>query len=318
MNIKKLSLDIFLRAAIPISLVLMLVGCDGGERSNVQPEIVARVNGEPVSRMAFKRMRASPTIQRRSSGEVATRASSPTGLDQLALQRLIQSRLLLQEARKRQLSVSESSVDEAVKSMREKFADLKQFGSWIQAQGLSEPELFASIRDDMLVRRVSELLTREVQVSEKEARQYYETHKSLWKIAGDVRLRMIAVSERKTVDAIVQLLKRGADFAQLARAYSLGQRAAAGGDVGWVDSESLTEPLRGIVVSLKAGQSFGPLQRGDDFLLVHLRDRRPPQIKKYSEVRADVERRALIEKRRVAIDTWLETRQAESVIETYL
>lgn len=318
MNIKILMRESICRVGLPIILLWILVACESGEQREVLPEIVAKVNGEPVSRVAFERMRASPALLRGTGTEVAAGETSPAALDQLALQRLIQSRLLLQEARKRRLLIGEAAVDEAVKLMREGFADLKQFGDWIQAQGLTEPELFASIRDDMLVKRVSELLTREVQVSEEEARQYYESHRALWKTAGDVHLRMIAVNERKTVDAIVQLLSRGADFARLARSYSMGQRAAQGGDVGWVDSNSLSEPLREIVQSLKAGQSYGPLQRGDDFLIVHLQERRPLQIRAFFEVRAEVVRRALVEKQKEAITAWLATRQVQSEIETYL
>lgn len=298
-----------------VYLTLSLVACDVDTPQSGMSDIVARVNGEPVTRVEFERMRANPALLGKQ--EAAHETTSQT-LEELALSRLIESRLLLQEARSRGFTVAEKSVDDAVKSMRNKFADLKQFGAWIQAQGLTEPELFQSVRDDMLVKRVTAALAGSVEISVDQVRQFYEENRSLWREPGDMRLRVIAVNSRTAAESIVSELRAGADFISLARRFSMGARAAEGGDVGWVDSMYLPSPLREVVTSLKTGQAYGPLQRGEDYLVVRVDERRPIQIRSFAEVQPLVEMQFLQAKQRAAIEAWLVKQQAQAEIEIIL
>ncbi|QKX18830.1 peptidyl-prolyl cis-trans isomerase [Microbulbifer sp. YPW1] len=315
-KISRLNRKFFL--GLSVLVVIAFAGCDRKEPRSATPEIVARVNGEPITWLAFERMRANPALVAESQRAATGSETSAQSLDLQALQRLIESRLLLQEAKSRQFTVAEKSVDHAVKSMRHKFADLKQFGIWMQAQGLTEPELFQSVRDDILVTQVTAALVQDIAVSEDEVKQFFEANRANWALPGDVRLRVIALNSRAAVDTIVQQLRQGADFIALAQRYSMGARSATGGDIGWVKAFQLPSPLREVVASLEAGQAYGPVQRGEDFLVVRLDERRPDQIRPFAEVQAEVKQQLLMARQRVAIASWLETQRAQSKIEIFL
>jgi parvulin-like peptidyl-prolyl isomerase len=303
-------------------LVLLVVGAmvafaPRAARS-AEPEVVARVNGEPVSRAELQRMLADPLTElqlQQEHGVRGVRGAESKDLERLALRMLVHRRLLLQEAARRNLAVTEAELDQAITSLRRRFKDLRDFGAWMNEQGLDDRSLFETLRAEMLATRIRAALVEGVRPAEEQVREYYETHKEELKTAGEVRLRIIAVKDKEAAEEILAELKKGGNFAGLARKRSLGMRAAQGGDTGWVAPQTLPSPLREAVGTLKAGDAVGPLQRDGDFLIVGLAGRRPERTKSLAEARSEIERRLLPAKQQEALQAWLAQQERKSKIE---
>ncbi|MFV8781962.1 SurA N-terminal domain-containing protein [Microbulbifer sp. SA54] len=299
-------------------IVMFNTACDSQNRAKPAADSIAEVNGDAISRKVFERMKANPALWEKFQSSVKHGKSGKLSLDEFAIDELINMQLFLQEAKTRSLKVDEREVDKAVIALRHQFNDLEQFGAWIQSQGLTEPELFDSLRADLLANKVKLQLEENVQVEEAVLRKFYEKNQQLWSEAGDVRLSLIAVSQRAIAQRLAQLLQSGEPFSELAKRYSQGSRAAQGGDVGWVNHQRLPAVMRGIVSSLDVGQVFGPIQRGSDFLLVKLEERRVMAAPEFHEVRQDVERIALQTARKNVVQAWLKERRARSTIVKHL
>jgi parvulin-like peptidyl-prolyl isomerase len=224
---------------------------------------------------------------------------------------------MLQEAARRNMTVTDEELDRGIASLRSRFEDLRGLGIWMKEQGLDDQTLFETIRAEMLVVRVSGALVADVRVTEEEIREYYEAHTQDLR-TEDVWIQVIAVKSRTEAEEIQKALAKREDFGRLARQRSVGLRAAQGGDVGWVDSAMLWPPMRDAVSTMKAGEAMGPLQRGEEFLIVRLHERRPGRTKTLDEARRDIERRLLAEKQQAAIQTWLAEQEKKSKIETFL
>lgn len=54
--------------------------------------------------------------------------------------------------------------------------------------------------------------------------------------------------------ALIEQLKTGADFKQLAREHSQGSSKASGGDIGWFNPQQMAKPFSDAVAALKPGQ----------------------------------------------------------------
>jgi parvulin-like peptidyl-prolyl isomerase len=238
-------------------------------------------------------------------------------LDRLALRRLINRRLLLQEAGLKGITVPEKELDKAIAALRRSFEDLGSFGVWMKQQDLDEQSLFGSVHADMLAARVSAALVEDVRVTAKQVQQYYESHKDDLK-ADDVRLQIIVVKDKVTAEKVLTALREGRDFASLARQMSIGRRAAKGGDTGWVSSETLWPPLQKFVGAMKAGEAGGSLQKGNEFLIVRLEARRPGRTKTLAEAGPQIEPRLLAAKRQEVVQDWLAAREKEAKIEVLL
>jgi len=285
---------------------------------SAEPEIVARVNGEPVTRGELQRMLADPRAQHQIKQELGGREPDAKEMNRLGLRMLIQQRLLLQEAGRRNITVTEQEIDQEVAALRRRFKDLEGFGAWMQKRGINDQSLFETVRSDLLTARARSALAEGVRLSEEEMRNYYETHSDELKADGDVRLRIIAAKDKTVAEEVLAELRKGKKFASLAKKRSSGARAAKGGDTGWIDPRTLPAPLRDAVATLKVGEIGGPLPKGEEFLIVGLVGRRPPRTKSPAEARSEIEKRLLAVKRQEAVQTWLTEQEKKSKIEVLL
>ena len=286
----------------------------GSPRSN--DGVAARVNGEPVTRKDLQRLLANPAERRRLLEAIGDETPENEVLDRLALQRLIDRRLILQEAARRKFSISEPDLDKAVTGLRRRFADLKDLGLWMKDQGLDDKSLFDTIRDEMLAARVAAALVEGVRVSDDQVRQYYEDHQEDLK-ADEVHLQLIVVKDEAAAADVLAALQRGEDFGELARKWSAGLRATRGGDTGWVYSATLWPPLRQAVAAMSPRQANGPLKKGDEFLVVRLHDRRPGRLMTLDEARPDIERRLAPARHQAAVAAWLSEQAKQAKIEMF-
>jgi len=285
---------------------------------SAEPEIVARVNGEPVTRGEMQRLLADPLVHRQLQWELGVRGQDRKAWERLAVQKLIHRQLILQEARRREVTVTREDLSQATTALRRHFKDLKSFGAYLQARGLDDQSLQEMLRNDILMTRVRDALVKEVRVTEKQVQEYYAGHKAELKTAEAVRLRVIAVQDKKAADEIMAAVRKGEDFARLAQERSKGSHAAQGGDMGWVSPRTLPSPLRETVGTLKAGETRGPLQSGTAFLLVRVEDRRPAQPMSLAEARPEIERRLLAAQQQEMLQAWATEQEKKAKIEVFL
>ena len=277
--------------------------------------VLARVNGEPVTQAEVHRLLLNPAARAELQQELGIRERDARALQRLAVDKLVAHRLLLQEARRRNFTVSNAEFDRALVKLRRRFDDLKQFGAWMDARGLNDRSLLDTIRQELLIIRATQVLFDGVTVSEDEVRAYYEAHKPALKTAGAVRLQMIAVHDEAAAEAIVQAAKGGADFGKLARESSLGLRAARGGDTEWVRRDGLPALLREALSAAKVGQIIGPLPASGGFRIVRLVAERPGITRSLAEVRPSIVARLLEDKRKTVFAAWRKEQEKLAKVE---
>src|SRR5919106_404072 len=197
-------------------------------------EVLARVNGEPVTRAQVQRMLADPLATRDLQREYGAQNVDSHALERLAVRQLIIRRLILDEATRRRITISEREVDQRMTEVRRRFADLQKFDAWLNGRGLDQTSFHEAIRTDMVMARFRAGLVAGVRIGEDQVQEYYEAHKSELNTNEEVRLRIIAVEGPAAVDEILTALRNGEAFDRLAQTRSRGFRAEQGGDIGWM------------------------------------------------------------------------------------
>ena len=295
--------------------VTAVVSVGPSEAGGAGPEIVARVNGEAVTRAELQRVQVDLVSLHKLQG--GRSGEEPVGeeLESLAIENLIRRHLLLQEADRRNIRVSEDEFDQALTELRQRFEDLESFGVWMKERGLDDRALMEAIRADVLAMRVRTALTEGVEVSREQVEDYYASHKEDLTIGEEVRLRIIVVKSAAAAREILEALREGKNFSRLARQRSLGKRAEQGGDTGWVNTGTLPPPLRKVVDSLQAGEASQPLQkRADEFLIIGLQERRPLRPQNLDESRPLIEQRLLAASRQNTVEKWLSEQEQQADI----
>ncbi|MBW0451059.1 peptidyl-prolyl cis-trans isomerase [bacterium M00.F.Ca.ET.228.01.1.1] len=105
----------------------------------------------------------------------------------------------------------------------------------------------------------------------------------------------IAVKDADTAQTVLTQLKKGTDFAQLAKQYSQGPGAAQGGALNWIsfrtpiqpgNTQNWPQPLAEALVKLpQGGVSSAPVQVGDAFWILRVDEKRPTQVPQYDQIK---------------------------------
>ncbi|MSO70445.1 MAG: peptidylprolyl isomerase [Alphaproteobacteria bacterium] len=92
----------------------------------------------------------------------------------------------------------------------------------------------------------------------------------------EVRARHILVKTEAEAVKIIGELKKGADFADMARLYSTDGAAAAGGDLGYFRNDEMIEVFANAAFAMRKGETgVAPVQTEFGFHVIKVEDRRP-------------------------------------------
>ena len=293
--------------------------------------VVAQVNGHPISERELKRMLADPTMQRRAARRDLQRRQTAAGgsasqvepeqerneLERTALRRLILVRLLLEEAARLELKVTDEELAKSKEAVRRGFEDPSSFAQWRKALDVEDDESLAdALRTELLVERVSALLTKTVTLRAGEVESYYEANRTKFSVPVTVHLLTINAGDQKSADEILRAVKKsGADFEAVAAKQSKDFSSATAAPARWIPTDKLPKEMQAAVAKLKPGQIGGPVQSDSGLLIVKLVDRKPARVRELEEVRPAIERSLLRAKQGEAIRSWLATREASAKVE---
>ena len=110
--------------------------------------------------------------------------------------------------------------------------------------------------------------------------------------ANDVDLAQAKIEAANLVKEINERLGSGEDFAELAKIYSHGDRAEAGGLWKPVHPPSLAEPydvVEKTAISLKTGEISAPIETGGHIFIVKLESRQSSGYEPFEKVQREVE-----------------------------
>ena len=118
----------------------------------------------------------------------------------------------------------------------------------------------------------------------------------------EYKLSQIVVASEKEALEILDRLKCGAVFGNLAREKSLDlESALMEGVVGWVPPSQLASPIDQLVAALSVGQMSRPIQTQQGWLIVKVDDIKFLPAKSFEEMRQEISQRILRDRRREAV-----------------
>ena len=176
------------------------------------------------------------------------------------LDRLIDLTLLAKEGRERDLQE-----DETVRAMVTDFED-------------------QAIREILLQRHLAEALTDDA------VEQRYAERVEGFEPVPEVRARHILVEDKAEAEAIIEELKAGADFEELAQSRSTGPSGPEGGDLGYFVAEQMVPEFAEAAFALEPGAiTEEPVQTQFGWHVIKVEDRRDRQPPSLEEIRPEIE-----------------------------
>ena len=143
------------------------------------------------------------------------------------------------------------------------------------------------MRNEMLINRVRvDQVDRRISVADQEIDYFLTTMEHQGQVGEEYRVGHIllaasgdtaAEASEARVEALLQQLRDGADFGQLARENSVAASAQDGGDLGWRKLPDLPALFSEKVRRLEVGEVNGPIRIDDDLHIIKLLEKRASQ-----------------------------------------
>lgn len=214
-----------------------------------------------------------------------------------ALNDLIEFELLYKEAKRRGIKVKDSTVDDVIEENVKKFGSKKKFKSVLKKQGLTLDEFKERVRKYHMVITLLNNIYRDAEYKEDELKEYYEKNKQRFRRPESLRLYHILIKvdstateeewgkKKKYAEEILEKIKSGGDFGEVAYNYSEDPYRFKSGDLGFVHKGQLEPGIEEVAFSLKEGEMSGVLKSIYGFHILKAGEKRPETMMSFDEVK---------------------------------
>lgn len=145
-------------------------------------------------------------------------------------------------------------------------------------------------------------LAKSPQVSEDDLQAYYKSHINEFKPPEEIKARHIVVKTEAQANKILDELKAGKDFAELAKKHSMDPAAANGGILllpdgrEWLPKGSFEKSFEHILFKIPKSEIGGPVKTQFGWHILKVDDRRQPETPSFVQVRSMIRNRLQDEK----------------------
>ena len=316
-----------MRFVLPL---LVCLGAIASAEVRVVEEIVAKVNGDIITRGELERQRRALEMELKQQGVTGPK------MDELLKQReqdvlrdQIDQLLLVQRARDINVTVDPEVTKRLAEiQVQSKIADPDKFQAWVREQaGMAYEDFRDHMKKQMLTQRVIGMeVTSRIAIPEAEKRQYYEEHKEEFVRQEEVYLREILVStegkdeagiaaaEKKAKDLVARA-RRGEKFYELARDHSDAATAKNFGELGWWEKKDLNQEIAKIVFSEKKNYVTDPIKVPNGFIILKVEDRHEAGQASYEEVENEIMEKLAMPKMQPAVREFLTKLRHDAFLE---
>jgi peptidyl-prolyl cis-trans isomerase SurA len=311
----------------------------------VVEEIIARVNNEIITRSEYARSRdqLKQEIQQQAPSN-SDRAFAEKQRD--VLRDLIDQQLLLQKGK--DLGVTGDTelikrLDEMRKQMKlESMEDLEKAA---QAQGISYEEFKQNTRNQIITQRViGQEVGSHLPLNKDDVKKFYDEHQADMQQPEQIRLSEIlvapkaatppaadvsstppaptqaetdaqlAAAQAKAQDLLEQI-RKGASFEDLAKKQSDGPSAAQGGDLSYFKRGTLAKELEDRVFALKAGETTDVIRTKQGFVILKVTEHQMAGVPTLKEVEPRIQDALYMQKLQPALRGYLSKLREEAFID---
>lgn len=289
--------------AIAITFILIfLAGCS---------KPVATVNGRDITEKEYLM-------------ELKDRMLNPwsNGLDELTIKNLtidslIDRYLILEEASKRGISVTDKEVEERFRKFRTSFMTDGDYERFLSERKINDRDVRKRLRVQMIVEKFTHSLADILSVSLDDVEKEYKIRRPVKK-PMTVKLSMIEVINKDKADEIMKDIK----LKTFDRVVSKLSELKNAKDItylkpGWVSIDIFTPEVMEMLKNAGSGVIIGPVKKDETWYIMKVHERRPPQYKTFDEAKEEILFELIHKKRLTLLDEFIKKRREESKIIIY-
>ena len=263
------------------------------------PDVVARVNGEAVTKTDFDR--AVQNLEARAGGPIP--AEQRDQVLRGVLDQIIGYTVLVQEGRARNVTVPDADVDARIGQIRGQFPSEEEFTKMLGERKLTLDQVKSDVRRDMTITKLIDAeIASKIAVTPEQVNDFYAKNPDQFKQGESVRASHILIAVPKGADAaaktqarakaeqVLKDVKAGTDFAALAKEHSADPGSAAnGGDLGFFQQGQMVGPFNDAAFTLAPGTTSELVETDFGFHIIKVVEKKEGRTIPLEEVKPQVE-----------------------------
>ncbi len=244
--------------------VLAIAGCGGSSSTKLSSKDVAVVGDRTISKTQFEDLLSTAQASYKQQGRKFPKqgTSDYATIKSQAVSLLVQQAEREEKAKSLDIQISDTQIASRLKQIKKQYFQGKDaaYTAQLKKQGLSDAQVRSDIKSQLISEAIFKKVTADVKVTDAEVHKYYVGHPDQYKQPESRQVRHILVKKKALADQVYAQLKGGADFAKLAKKYSLDTASAAqGGNYNAVKGQSVA-PFEQSAFSLKTNEISKPVQ----------------------------------------------------------
>jgi peptidyl-prolyl cis-trans isomerase C len=236
----------------------------------------------------------------------------------MVLENLIDRELLYQQSRKKGISIKDAEVNEQLDRLKKQYPNEQAFKDSMAEDHLNEDTVKSRIKMNLAVQQfVEKEFGGKAEVAEAEAKAFYDGHPEYFTEPETIRASGILIKvdvksdaakkeeARKKMEDIQKRVKKGEDFAILAKDFSQDASAAQGGDLGTIPRGRMPKALDDAAFSLKLGEVSNVVETEVGFHLIKVHEKKPEQVVPFKDVEEKIRQHLANQKLDQMVDEYL-------------
>jgi len=289
-------------------------------------EIVARVNNQIVTRGDYDRSKEQ-LRQEAQQQDPANASKIIAEKDKDVLRDLIDQQLLLEKGKDLGITADTEVIKKLDQMRKEMNLDsMEELEKAAASQGVSFEDFKQNMRNQIITQQViGKEISSHMNITKEEEKKFYEGHKDQLAQPEQIRLSEILIStekkpqdnaappdEAKILEAaqakandVLEQIKKGGDFAEVAKKNSDGPTAAQGGDLGYFRHGMLAKELEDKTFAMKPGDVSDVIRTKQGFVILKVSEHQQAGIPAFNEIEPKVQDAIYMQKLQPALRAYL-------------
>ncbi|MBC8283251.1 MAG: peptidylprolyl isomerase [Nitrospinae bacterium] len=304
------------------------------------PKLVARVNGVDIESkyIEFRLSQIARTVNR------PLTVKEKTSIVKDLVEKEVVRELVNQQGKKENLKIDKELIEKELKALRANYASEEEFNNALQARNINIEDIKKSMQIDINARQLlNEQIKGEINISDKEVEKYYEENKSKFQRPEAYHTRHILaayfppealrnqtlkelqknkeyfarIAEEK-IDKVIDELKKGTDFKELAKTQSDDESSReTGGDLDFIYRGVFDASFDEAAGKLNPGEISGKIKTRFGFHVIQLIEKKPAELATFDEMKPGIQKHLFLEEAKKQVETYVEKLKQTAKIETY-
>lgn len=276
---------------ILVGILIFTAGCQGGSIGK-NKEIVAKVGDKVIGldlynkKLSFIKQEIESQYGDKIWSMDINGKTYLQVIQETVLEQMINEEAVIQHMKKKNIKIAPKEIQTEYNNYMKNVKESKEWDKFLKDNGIDEKFIKEQIETNLYMQQFQEQIIKDLDLSDSNLEKFFNKHKEDYQDT-EVRASHILVKTEEKAKEVLQKIKAGEDFAELAKKYSEDPSASNGGDLGYFKKGMMVSEFDKAAFALKPGEISDPVKTKFGYHIINVTDRKEDK-KEFKDVKENV------------------------------